>query len=82
MSFAILTIYRTRKLDKNILESIRIEYEIGISFIKRNKLSRARVEEQFIKEDKFFKTDLDSRIIIKLISTQIWIGSKVYLDEI
>ncbi len=82
MSFAILIIYRIRKLDKNILESIRIEYEIDIPSIRRNRLGRARVKEQLIKEDKFFKTDLDSRIIIKLFLIQIWIGLKVYSDEI
>ncbi len=82
MSFAILTIYRTRKLDKNILESIRIEYETSIPFIKRNRSGRARVKEQLTKKNKFFKTNLDSRIIIKLILIQIWIGPKTYLDEI
>ncbi len=82
MSFAILTIYRIRKLDKNILELIRIEYKIGISFIGRNRLGRARVKKQFIKEGKSFKINFNSRTIIKLISTQIWIGLKVYLDEI
>ena len=82
MSFAILTIYRIRKLDENILESIRIKYKIDISSTKRNKLGRARVKEQLTKEDKSFKTNLDSRIIIKLISTQIWIGSKIYSNEI
>ncbi len=44
MSFAILTIYKIRKLDKNILELIRIEYKISIPFIGRNRLDRARVK--------------------------------------
>ncbi len=82
MSFAILIIYRTRKLDENILESIRIEYKTNIPSIKRNRSGRARVKKQLIKKNKSFKTDFDSRIIIKLISIQIWIGLKVYLDEI
>jgi len=82
VSFAILIIYRTRKFDENILESIRIEYETGISFIGWNRSDRARVKKQLIKEDKFFETDLDFRTIIKLILIQIWIGLKVYLDEI
>jgi len=82
MSFAILIIYKIRKLDENILESIRIEYKTDIPFIRRNRLGRARVEEQLTKEGKFFEINLDSRIIIKLILTQIWIGLKVYLNEI
>ena len=82
MSFAILIIYRTRKLDENILESIRIEYETDIPSTERNRSGRARVKEQLAKEGKSFETDLDSRTIIKLISTQIWIGPKAYSDEI
>jgi len=69
MSFAILIIYKIRKFDKNILESIRIKYKISISFIRRNKLGRARIKEQFTKKDKSFKINFDSRIIIKLILT-------------
>ncbi len=67
MSFAILIIYKIRKLDKNILELIRIEYETSIPSTGRNRLGRARIKKQLIKEGKFFKTNLDSRIIIKLI---------------
>jgi len=71
MSFAILTIYKIRKHDKNILESIQIEYKINIPSIRRNRSGRARVKKQLTKKDKSFKINLDFRIIIKLILIQI-----------